>query len=102
MWILSQVCLLVSFHPDFGVIFFSFFALGASRYRAAPTTSGGEGQYMDPFTGASRYVAPPPGGTPSPSGSTRHTSTPQPAAASKPAPPVAKIIPAVCRSPVSS
>ncbi|KAF8197500.1 phospholipase A-2-activating protein [Pholiota molesta] len=39
---------------------------GASRYRAAPSTApaAGGSQYVDPFTGSSRYVASPQSGTP--------------------------------------
>jgi hypothetical protein len=74
----------------------SFCYLGASRYRATPTSSGGEGQHMDPFTGGSRYVASPASGSSGIDSRMRGTNTSQPAAASKPTPPVAKIIPAVC------
>ncbi|KAF9532143.1 phospholipase A-2-activating protein [Crepidotus variabilis] len=44
---------------------------GASRYRSNPAPSSGAGQYADPFTGASRYVSP--GSTPQPAGSSQYS-----------------------------
>jgi len=76
--------------------------LGASRYRAAPApASSAASQYVDPFTGASRYVAPPQvTSTPSTShggdpftGASRYSGTPTPQPAPSPAP--SKVLPVV-------
>jgi len=79
--------------------------LGASRYRAAPAAPTPGTQYIDPFTGASRYVASSgsvPTGTSSAmdesdpfTGGSRYTGTPEPAAATTQ---TAKIFPVVCLS----